>query len=697
MCMDLDPLPWQQPINVTKEKVRFRSFYGFRSVEEHLDLDQEKEARASEAPTIASFEEHPTSPTEPTHTSYRWHDDDSDSVASRVRKGRATSTVYGVTNKTGSASQEQILAFESDNKTLADRPPSKIRISTIPTTKFPGPLDLTDLKPSFPNAFDEPGGSESCPIKIEGDSGNHIDLPNLTNQETFSVPFSAMKGTPAKPYSVSKLLEPVKPDNDQGNTYHWPSHHAGRAELPDSQVREHASTSSKTMSLVDRLRKAAAERDRGLSNGGLPMWREKIRRSSSLSSMSESTSEYLGYPVRPSTKAPLDSSSKELPIRKRQKREMWAAPATSRKSAFVYNSTPELESSMIDYVEYTYKLFHEDSTEDECWLHPSPPAPQFERGTRAIEHEFRWLDGHRKIALKVNFAMVVLLVNHRLTEVQKQGYVTSCWQASRICGNWTCCNWHHFAIEPKGVSTARTNCFKFSRPCRHAPRCLTNKKCYPQSQSAITRRRAISHHLSHASQPPALFRAKDMFRIQKSSPLEKAFRRREHKPSLSSPPNPTRPASPESMSAALFSSKSTRSPIAENSSHGANQPTTPALSVSPENNLHTPKSPTPPTRSTSPENTYYTPEPLTLPKTSANGDNNLRIPDNPPPVSVTITNDSPFEPQETSSSHNQSCLPPKVSIASKAFEIFHPAAQNLKSAFRTTAIWLAWRSKGGKI
>ena len=65
----------------------------------------------------------------------------------------------------------------------------------------------------------------------------------------------------------------------------------------------------KTASLVSQPRKAALERDRGFSYGDGLIKRDKIRRSSSLSSMLETTSEYSEYPMRSSIESLNDDNN----------------------------------------------------------------------------------------------------------------------------------------------------------------------------------------------------------------------------------------------------------------------------------------------------------------------------------------------------------------------------------------------------
>ena len=351
-------------------------------------------------------------------------------------------------------------------------------------------------------------------------------------------------------------------------------------------------------------------------------------------------------------------------------------PLADREYTLVYSPTPALTSSMIDYVDSTYTLFDEDLTEDGCWLHPSPPAPQFDQGKRSIAQGFSWTDRHGSERLTVNFAIVVLLVQNRLTEVQKRGYVENRWQTSRLCGNWTCCNWHHFAIEPKEVSNSRMSCCKYSRPCRHSPRCLKDKKRYPPSSRAVTHTRANTDHPSRPSRVTSLAGARDKFRVRKSSTPEQAFRGRELRPlspSCPSPSLPTQYATSESKSAFPSSLKSSRSVNTDNYPYSMDKPTLPAQFCSRQSDLLTQKPFTPPPQHASPESNIYASE-------------------TPPPAGANTTTNSTSSPLQNSSPHHSSHPCPKSSILTRTLEMFHPAARNLKSAFRAVALWLTYQS-----
>ena len=687
-CRDFNSLPWNSTKD-SKGRVRLLSCWAIPSIEEDLDQDHKMENRASEAPTIASFQEYPTSPIEPMDTSYLWHGDESNSVASRVRKRRAASRMCTISNRTDLCSQGTLFRFESDDKTPGRRPSSEAWKLGTSATEFSGPLDEMVLESNLPIAFDKLGSSESRPIKIEDHSDSNIDLPNLTRQELFSVLLYGKKGAQENSSSGSKPIKSVKTNDRRRFTYRRFFHEAEKAESSNLQPRGYASVPSKNMSLVNKLRKAAAERDEEVSMAELPVSRKETCTSASVSSTSKSGSEYSDPPARPSTESPDDASYAKPPMLTIQKQNARVQQLTSRKHTFVYSPIPDLVSSMIDYVEYIYKLFDEDLTENDCWLHPSPPSPQFGRNKRAISHRFMWVDGNEKQRLTVNFAIVVLLVQNRLTEVQKRGYVTHNWQVSKICGNWTCCNWHHFALEPREVSNTRSFCWRYKhhKSCRHDPPCLIDKKCYPPPSEAttgegvvtdkrvITARRTGLGHPSRPSVSTSLSTAKDKFRIQKPSVSRIALRREANKPPYPSPSTLLRSANLDCIP------------------HTTNPPAPRTQSGSPESISYV-KNPAPlPSRSVSPESIYYTPNPSSFPTpTRSASPESPRVPETPPPPQTTTTAKPTFSSQDDSSPHNPGPSSTESSILGKTLELFHPAARNLKSAFRAVALLVTYES-----
>ena len=63
-----------------------------------------------------------------------------------------------------------------------------------------------------------------------------------------------------------------------------------------------------------------------------------------------------------------------------------------------------------------------------------------------------------------------------MTEGQRLGYINEAWHLSHLCGNWTCCNWKHFTVEPGVVNVGRNSCFMYAGGCNHEPRCMKHLK-----------------------------------------------------------------------------------------------------------------------------------------------------------------------------------------------------------------------------
>jgi len=166
-------------------------------------------------------------------------------------------------------------------------------------------------------------------------------------------------------------------------------------------------------------------------------------------------------------------------------------------------------------------MFHTDLDEEECWLHSSPPSPHQNWGSEGnIQHNFRWTDGDVDYVLNVNFGMVLLLVQNRLTEMQKQGYVTKG------------CNWHHFAMEKMEMLSGRRSCSGSSEPCRHSPPCSKNKIRHIPRQTQ-------SRRPTRSSPATSITEAAGSIQLPNPTPSARAIIRRSTKTRLPTSSSPT--------------------------------------------------------------------------------------------------------------------------------------------------------------
>lgn len=404
---------------------------------------------------------------------------------------------------------------------------------------------------------------------------------------------------------------------------------------------------------------------------------------------------------------------------------------TDRKCAFVYGPTPELVLSMKQYIEKTYSMFHTDLDGEECWLHPSPPSPHQNWGSEGnIQHKFRWTDGDFDYVLNVNFGIVLLLVQNWLTEVQKQGYVTKGWRVNRVCGNWTCCNWHHFAMEEMEMLSGRRSCFRSSEPCRHSPPCLKSKIRHIPRQTQSRRptrslpatsvieaagsiqlpdrtlsaraiiERSTKARLPMSSSPTlSITAAESSSQLSNPTPLERditkkatnplsstrsspkiSITRVENNPQFLSSHTPTRAGHNREHRSLLPQSpppiRSTFGSVSTSQTLNPLPPRSPRTARSVSSNESSPRSPT-----HLPPRSPPTTQPASCKESSLHASN-------PPPHTIpTPTNGNPLKTPVNSNLPDPDDSPPNPSIASQARQIFQPAAQNLKSAFRAIGLW----------
>ena len=147
-----------------------------------------------------------------------------------------------------------------------------------------------------------------------------------------------------------------------------------------------------------------------------------------------------------------------------------------RKRFFIETPCRTLEWKMEEWVSAIYKGLKVARTDEECWLHPCPPAPKRNgRANGTIQRRFSWRNG-KSHTLNINFGIVALMVKDLLTKDQKEGFVNKGWHLSHLCGNWTCCNWHHHTVEPGATNIKRNACFRHDDGCLHQPPCMKHLK-----------------------------------------------------------------------------------------------------------------------------------------------------------------------------------------------------------------------------
>lgn len=212
----------------------------------------------------------------------------------------------------------------------------------------------------------------------------------------------------------------------------------------------------------------------------------------------------------------LEISCPKSPTKKAPKETM---SIVQRKRFFVITPTEQMEKSMRAYVSKTNAPFLHLPPGD-CWLHPSPPQPSRHTGRSpgVISCHFSWRDTedtHHSIG--VNYGVVALLVKFRLSWTQKVGFIYNSWHLSHLCGNWTCCNWRHFTVEPGPINIGRNACLlssgvrtrKSDGKCKHQPPCMRKKKIKGLLKPAATENHQMSPDVLESMQTsPSLIREK---------------------------------------------------------------------------------------------------------------------------------------------------------------------------------------------
>ncbi|KAK0111089.1 hypothetical protein ONS95_001467 [Cadophora gregata] len=128
------------------------------------------------------------------------------------------------------------------------------------------------------------------------------------------------------------------------------------------------------------------------------------------------------------------------------------------------NRPPNVTKAMIEWVRKTNWLLDPFRENDDCWLHPSPPAALLSvsgvcRPVGTLQKCFTWKDTEGKHSIVLNYGIVVKLINYQMTKQQQDGFVNKQWHLSHLCGNWTCLNPAHTTVEPGRINIGRNKCF----------------------------------------------------------------------------------------------------------------------------------------------------------------------------------------------------------------------------------------------
>ena len=152
-------------------------------------------------------------------------------------------------------------------------------------------------------------------------------------------------------------------------------------------------------------------------------------------------------------------------------------PLKDRKRFFIYTPTAAMEKAMRAHVSEIHQMFAPIEKIDDCMLHPDPPPCRVDgKAKGVIEYTYQWRDVSGVHKITVNYGVIALLINSRLTAAQKEGWIEEAWHLSHLCGNWICCNWRHHTVEDGPTNISRNGCFGASKECVHSPPCMKDKK-----------------------------------------------------------------------------------------------------------------------------------------------------------------------------------------------------------------------------
>ncbi|KAG9235571.1 hypothetical protein BJ875DRAFT_267811 [Amylocarpus encephaloides] len=148
--------------------------------------------------------------------------------------------------------------------------------------------------------------------------------------------------------------------------------------------------------------------------------------------------------------------------------------------------SPKLTMDLNIWVCQIKNLLDPYRADSDCWLHPNPPPCRLNLFAKSGIKRYDSISKLFKIAdpnnpqdnylIQIPFSIAHHITNNSLTPEQREGYSKHNWDASNICGNWTCLNPAHITVESATAKEGRAACFEFLLVCRHLPACLKANK-----------------------------------------------------------------------------------------------------------------------------------------------------------------------------------------------------------------------------
>lgn len=275
--------------------------------------------------------------------------------------------------------------------------------------------------------------------------------------------------------------------------------------------------------------------------------------------------------------------------------------------------------------------------------------------------------------------------------------------------------------------SGRRSCFSSSEPCRHSPPCTRNKIRHIPRQTQTRRptrpatsiteaagsiqlpnptpsaraiiRRSTKTRLPTSSSPTlSITAAESSSQLSNPTPLKRAITKKATNPLSSTRSSPKTSITRVENNPQLLSSHPLTRTGHSREHRSLPQPSPPTRSTFGSVSTFQALNPIPPrsprtarsisSNESSPRSS--TPLPSRSPPTTqpASCKESSLHTSTPPPYTIpTPTNEYPLQTPINSNLPNPNDSPPNLSIASQARQIFQPAAQNLKSAFRAIGLW----------
>lgn len=142
-----------------------------------------------------------------------------------------------------------------------------------------------------------------------------------------------------------------------------------------------------------------------------------------------------------------------------------------RKRLFYYTHWRQRRLALEHLLERYHADLQGSRSQSNCWLYkgpllPKPPIHTIRRGV-VFKHN------GRVQKLDINIVIISMLLEGLLTNEHKEGIIHNGWQASHLCGNWTCLNPRHIYPELGSINRSRNSCYRDKEgPCIHQPPCM---------------------------------------------------------------------------------------------------------------------------------------------------------------------------------------------------------------------------------